>query len=136
MQIIETVRFEGGEDSNIINRFHMLEGWTGMYEREEDDPVRRAFRKIRGNMPSLEDIRFVLEESARIAVGLAETAETATCPFPEIPGRGASVEEDWRNGLREQPGRILREIETINDLFEDALGVTVFRKEEEAVPEP
>lgn len=60
--------------------------------------------------------------SLRIADEMAETAETATCPFPEIPGRATSVEGDWRDGLREAPGRIRREVESLRDLIEDEIG--------------
>lgn len=122
MRIIKAVRFDGSEDSHIIRKFETLESWTGIWDRPEDDPDRKAFRRIRGNAADIDDVSRALVAALRAADVFSEEAETAVCPFPEIPGRQTSVEADWRDGLREAPGRIRREVESLRDLVEDQIG--------------
>ena len=123
MRIVTAVVFEGSEDSHIANRFQYLEGWADIDLRDETDPERRAFRRIRGNAASLDDLGLALGAALRAAGEKEVEADTLACPFPEIPGRASSVEEDWRNGLRQVPGLIRREVEGLLEVIEQEIGV-------------
>ncbi|WP_027234319.1 hypothetical protein [Leisingera caerulea] len=135
MRIVTAVVFDGSTDRQIVNRFRMLQGRSNIDRRAPEDPDFKAFRRISGNAATLDDIETALGAALRSAADMEREAETLPCPFPEIPGRQGSVEEDWREGLRQMPSMIRREIETILDQIEDELGFRPEPKDTEARPE-
>lgn len=122
MELISVLRL-GSEDSHIQNRLRALENLTRIDTRDEHDPARRAFRRIRGGATALEDFRAALRGSLKAADEIAARAEADPCPYPEILRRGRSVEADWRGGLRRVPDLIRSEVTTIRDFIQDGCGV-------------
>ena len=135
MRLIETIAFDT-EDSDVTNSFFALEGWSGLDLAPEDDPGRKAFRRIRGSRPEVNDLRIALGAALAAADKLAIEAEEAVCPFPEIPGRGGSVEEDWRDGLRSQVRLIRREVETVVEKLRERAGLDVAPAAQESESSP
>lgn len=125
MQLVQSVRFNGTSDSHIVNRFSQLETLTGIAHRDDDDLERKAFRRIRGNSATVNDLKRALRAALACAEQLARDAETDICPFPEIPGRTPSIEHDWREGLRSVPPRIRSMVENLADLIEDEIGIRI-----------
>lgn len=122
MELVPYLRLEG-EDNHIANRLQLLGSLTRIDARAEDDPERRAFRRIRGGVAPVEDFTIALRAALAEADRIALRADTEPCPFPEIPGRSGSVEADWRYGLTQVPGLIRREVETIQGLIQEGCGV-------------
>lgn len=125
MQVVTVIKLDG-QDSYLVDRFRMLEGMTGIMDRDESDPERKAFRRIHGGAGSLEDFQTAFGAALAAADRMAQEAESLPCPFPEIPGRKSSVEADWRDGLRAQPRRIRDEVEALASRIEEECGIKFF----------
>ena len=51
MKVVSTLVLEGSQDTCIVRRVSNLEGWLGIDGRAEDDPIRKAFRRIAATTP-------------------------------------------------------------------------------------
>lgn len=118
MRVYQAIHFDS-DDNHIELKLQQIESWCGIAQRDEADPIRKAFRRLRGNGGSVDDLKTALSAALEIAQTMKADAETATCPFPEIPGQSGSVEETWRNGLRQQPLFVERQVESIVDMVEE-----------------
>ena len=64
MKVVSTLSTWKAADTHLIKRFSNLEGWLGIKQAREDDPIRKAFSdRIRGNNATLADVNFTLAQN-------------------------------------------------------------------------